>query len=84
MKKSKAPISSTEPEPKTLTVWAPDGVGVIGILDGRPAGRCRLGSEALSFGGDEAVSRAMLEAALDAVRNGALGNLPANRRVRLP
>jgi hypothetical protein len=84
MKKSKAPASAREPETKTLTVWGPAGVEVIGLSDGRPTGRCLLGGEALSFRGDEAVSRAMLEAALDAVRNGALGELPADRRVRLP
>jgi hypothetical protein len=84
MKKSKAPASAREPDTKTLTLWSSAGVEVIGLSGGRPTGRCRLGSEALSFSGDEAVSRAMLEAALDAVRNGALGELPTDRRVRLP
>jgi hypothetical protein len=89
LRRSGAVSSAKPPKPQVLTVWGANGVEVIGLLAGLPAARCSLGGEEPFFRGDAKLTRAMLQAAIEAVRRGALGEAAAlkhegPRGLRLP
>lgn len=74
--------TAKSPEPKVFTVWGAQGVEVVGLLGGQPVARCSLGGGPPSFRGEAALTRAMLEAAIEAVKRGALGEPPDEERPR--
>lgn len=73
-------------ESKIFTLWVQGGVELVAATEGQVAARCSFGGDrAPSFRGEEGATRALVLAALEAVRSGALGESPGKAGpLRLP